>query len=185
MSEEILEAKIIPIEEMDDQIWNSILGWLNSQSDLSEEVRDLIAKRADQLRLKIQVIFMEMQKRHVTDIALDVQFESELRRDIRNSFPFLNSKEKAEILKVITSTNEDRIKRLENQVQGFDLFANIEYAIQTLSQPIPSALSERVKKLTPLKRQQLLTVLDDFSQQLKKVAENTKETEVVGSIDPV
>jgi len=156
------------LEEFDTLIWQNIISWLNSQSDLPESVRNIIAKRAEQLRLKMQVLFMELQRKHIHDLAMDVEFEAELRRELRKSYPFLDAREKAETLKTLISTNEDRLKRLENQLQGFDLFSNVAYAIQTMSNPVPTALSDKVKQLSPLKRQQLLQVIDEIKSKVEQ-----------------
>ena len=182
MSEENKELVSIPmpLEDLDEQIWSSILSWLNNQTDLPEFIRDLIAKRAEQLRLKIQVLVMELQRKHINDIALDVQFESELKREMRKSFPFLNPKEQADLLTVISSTNESRLKRLESQLGGFDLFSNIEFAVQTLSQPIPSTLQKQVKKMSPVKRQQLLSIIEELKSNIKKVdSDDFSESEII------
>lgn len=163
---------VVNSEDIDQVVGSSLHSWLNDQGDLSPEIRDILAKRAEDLRLKIQVFFMEFQRQHVTDMAFDLKFESEIRRELRSNYPFLTSSEKVEVLKSLGTNNEDRIARLESQVQGFDLFSNIAYALNTMSSPIPSVLAEKVKSLSPLKRQHLLGLMGEVKKEILALENN-------------
>ena len=174
--------KIISPDEASSLIWEELLTWLNSNRPLPADVRDLFVERSGELRLRMQSVFMEIQRRYLTQIAGDIEFEEELRRDIRRSLPYLSFKEKAEALKALNFDTESRLKRLEQQMAGFDFFNTIEVSIQSMSDiRVSKELSNSVKAMPSDRRAQLLTMLTDMvrnmSEEDKQKLLTSKETD--------
>jgi len=165
--------KIISPDEASSLIWEELLTWLNSSRPLPADVRDLFVERSGELRLRMQSVFMEIQRRYLTQIAGDIEFEEELRRDIRRSLPYLSFKEKAEALKALNFDTESRLKRLEQQMAGFDFFNTIEVSIQSMSDiRVSKELSNSVKAMPSDRRAQLLTMLTDM---VRNMSEEDKQ----------
>jgi hypothetical protein len=98
----------------------------------------------------------------------------------------MNPIEKAQTLKTLTSTNEERLIRLERQMAGFDLFSNVEYAVQTLAESkLPESVVEQVASLPTDRRRNLQTAMiqmlaaierEDKAEAIEKeIADATKE----------
>jgi hypothetical protein len=156
-------TKVISPEEASSLIWDELLNWLNSSTPLPADVRDLFVERSSELRLRMQAVFMEIQRRYLTQIAGDIEHEEELRRDIRRALPYASFKEKTEALKLLNSETEARLKRLEQQMAGFDFFNTIEVSISTMSDiRVSKELANSVKAMPSDRRAQLLSMLTDM-----------------------
>ena len=159
---------VVPNENAEAILWDGILDWVANAEDLSPLVRDELLRRLDNFKLKVNTIVLEIQRRQLEEIALDVQFEGDIKREMRKSFLYMNPTERAQTLKLLKSTNEETLMRFERQMAGFDLFANTEQAIQTLSYTkLPENIVETVQAMAPARRRNLLTVIN----QLKAAAE--------------
>jgi len=163
-------------EDIPEIIWEELLGWLNGQDALPVEVKDLFIERSHELRLKFQAVFIEIQRKVLHEVALDVDFQSEIRRSIRRSLPYLDAKEKNDALKTLQTTSEDHLKRLEAQMAGFDFFTTVEGAIQGLSDvTVSKSLKNAVKALPSDRRQKLLetisSIVEDINQEIEIIPE--------------
>lgn len=161
-------------------LWDGVLDWVSNAEDLNPAVKDELLRNLDNLRLKINTILVEIQRRELQEVALDVQFEGEIRRDIRKNFLYMTPIERVQTLKALKAVNEETLMRLERQMAGFDLFANTEQAIQTLSETkLPDNVVEAVAAMPPPRRRNLLTVIN----QIKAAAEKEEEKNAVGQAD--
>lgn len=159
---------VVPEESADAVLWEGVIGWISDAENLNPLVRDELLRRLENFKLKVNTIVVEIQRRQLEEIALDVQFESDMKREIRKSFLYMTPTERAQTLKLLKSTNEETLMRLERQMAGFDLFANTEQAIQALSYTkLPDNIVETVQAMAPARRRNLLTVIN----QLKAAAE--------------
>lgn len=169
----------LSIEEIDNLVWTKLLEWLNGEQDLSPEVRELFVERSVELRLRMQAIFLEIQRRFLAQVAGEAEFEDYLRRDIRDNVPFMSPKEKLEALKTLQASTEDRMKRLEAQLAGLDFFNTVQVSVQSLSDTkVSKNLASSVKAMPTAKRQQLLAMLND----MVKNAEEAPQAEIVNVI---
>lgn len=158
------------LDEMDGKIRQALLEWVDSDEKLDPVVKEAIVQRADQLRLKFQTIFVEYQKHVMKELLFDVEAESELRREMRLEIPYMTATEKANALKAMTSTQEDKLERLERQMAGWDLFSNTQFSLQSSSESrVPLAYVEKVKDLTPAKRRQLLNIIEDIKEEVVRI----------------
>lgn len=174
MSTESIETtnKLIGPDEASSLIWGELLNWLNGSDPLPADVRDLFVERSSELRLRMQSVFMEIQRRYLTQIAGDVEFEEELRRELRRSLPYLSPREKTDVLKTLNFDTEARLKRIEQQMAGFDFFNTIEVSVSTMSDiRVSKELSDSVKAMPSDRRAQLLTMLTDM---VKNMSEEDK-----------
>lgn len=166
-------------EEMDQRISSTLFEWLDSGDRLDPVVREELVARSAQLRLKIQTIFLEIQKKIIKELYIDVEAETELRREMRLSIPYMDPGERAITLKAMVSSYDSRLERLERQLAGWDLMSNVEFALQSLSETrVPTTLTDKVRELTPAKRRNLLNIIDD----LKLEIENTEKKQDVTDI---
>jgi acyl-CoA reductase-like NAD-dependent aldehyde dehydrogenase len=116
----------------------------------------------------MQAIVVEIQKKYITLIAEDAQFEEYMRSQIRENFPYMTSKERIEAMRAFSAIGEDRWKRLETQMAGFDFFTNVEQAIQTLSEAkVAKDIKEQVKALPAKNRARLVRLLDSIVEENK------------------
>lgn len=161
-------AEIIEPEVLDQELWASLLEWINSNEELPPQMKTEFIKKVSLLRIKAQSLFVEIQKRILTEVALDIEFESEFRREMRRNLPYMTALERTATLRTLADTNEDRLARLERQMAGFDLFSNIEFAVQTMSDTqVPFSISEKVKQLTPVKRRNILNIINEMKSQIE------------------
>jgi len=178
---QVIEAEILTPEQAGERVWNELLAWTDGLIPvLPPDVKDLFVERSKELRLRMQAIFLEMQRRFIMQAASDIEFEGELRRSIKMNLPYMSNKEKTDALNALTSTSENRLKRLEAQLAGWDFFNTIEVSIQSLSEAnVPKALKEAVGSMPSEKRQQLLATLTDIVKQveLKEKDEQPNTTE--------
>jgi hypothetical protein len=174
---EVKQAKLVEFspEEMDERIQSVLYEWVDSDHKLDPVVKEALIGRTSQLRLKIQTVFAEVQKKIVKELLIDVEFEAELRREMRLNLPYMSALERINTLKALEGTYRDRLERLERQMAGFDLFSNIEFALQALTEmKVPLDLAEKVKELTPAKRRNLLNIIDDLKIEIEQ-AEKSKD----------
>jgi hypothetical protein len=169
-NDQVIEAEVLTPEQAGERVWNELLAWTNGLiTVLPPDVKDLFVERSKELRLRMQAIFLEMQRRFILQAAADIEFEGELRRSIKMNLPYMSNKEKTDALTVLTSTSENRLKRLEAQLAGWDFFNTIEVSIQSLSEAhVPKALKEAVGGMPSEKRQQLLATLTDIVAEANK-----------------
>ena len=156
-------------------VWQKLLEWLNGQEPLPGYVRDYFVERSSELRLRMQAVFLEMQRRAVNMLASDIEFEEELRKEIRLNLPYMTARERTEALNTLNKTHEDRLKRLEAQMAGFDFFNTIEVSIQSLSDTkVTRDLANEVKALPSERRQHLMSMLNDIVKGMNKENEVPK-----------
>ena len=150
-------------EEVDGLVWTKLLEWLNGTTPLSAEIREAFVERIPELRLRMQAIFIEIQRRFLSQVAAESEFEEYLRRNIRADLPFMSSKEKLEALKTLQASTEDRMKRLEAQLAGFDFFNTIQVSVQSMSDTkVAKSMTTAVTAMPPVRRQQLLAMLNEI-----------------------
>lgn len=167
--ETITESELLTPEEAGELVWRELLAWVNGTPSLPAHVKDLFVERSKELRLRMQAIFLEMQRRFILQAASDIEFESEIRNSIKTGLPYMSYKEKIDALNVLVSTGENRLKRLESQLAGWDFFNTIEVSIQSLSEAnVPKAVKEAVNAMPSEKRQQLLATLTDIIKEASK-----------------
>ena len=157
------------IEEANQALWEGLLDWLTSDDAISPEIRELFLERAKDLRLKMQTVFIEIQKKFLNEMILDAELEGSMRRQLRREYPYMSALDKKNTLQVLQATLEARILRLEAQLAGFDFFNNIETAITTLdTTKISVEISDNVRALPSNRRQALLTVLTNIVTEINK-----------------
>lgn len=178
-NEELSESYVITPEEADEMVWEALLKWLNGQADLPPHIKEIFVERSSELRLRMQAIFVEIQRKFLSQVASDAEFEDHLRRTIREDIPYMSGKEKLEALKVMTDSTEDRLKRLEAQLAGFDFFKTIETGVQSLSEAkITKSMKTIVQGMPSDKRQQLLAMLNTMVKEI-----NETESRALGPIN--
>lgn len=164
-----MESKKIDSEDVPDIIWSNLLNWLTSSDALPKEIKGYFIEHAQDLRLKIQAIVLQIQVKSLHQVAMDVDFEEEVRRDIRNNLPFMSPSEKVEALRAINGTNKDKLDRIKEQVAGYDFMTTIQTSLQSLSDiKISSDLTEKVREIDAPKRRQILAVLNQIEQETKE-----------------
>lgn len=175
--EEVVEAEVLTPEKAGERVWNELLAWTNGLIPfLPPDVKDLFVERSKELRLRMQAIFLEMQRKFILQAASDIEFEGEIRRDIKMGLPYMTYKEKVDALNALVSTSENRLKRLEAQLAGWDFFNTIEVSIQSLSEAnVPKALKEAVGSMPSEKRQQLLATVTDIVREANKKEQEQDE----------
>lgn len=165
-------------EELDSRIRETLLEWADSDNTIDPVAKEAIIARMGQLRLKLQTMFLEVQKRMMIDLMIDSEFEGEIRRQMRLDIPFMDATERANTLKALISTYDTKLERLERQMAGFDLFSNVEFALRSLSEVrVPTDLAAKVKELTPAKRRNLLNIIEDLKIEIAKVEDPTPNVE--------
>lgn len=160
-------------EEVDSLVWSKLLEWLNGSASLPPNVREAFVERIPELRLRMQAIFVEIQRKFLSQVAAEAEFEETLRRDIRENIPYMSSKEKTEALKALQSSTEDRMKRLEAQLAGFDFFNTIQVAVHSMSDTkVSKDVATSVHAMPTARRQALLATLQD-------IVKNVEEQQVI------
>jgi hypothetical protein len=171
--EQISESEVLTPEEAGEMVWHELLAWVNGSSSLSAHVKELFVERSKELRLRMQAVFLEMQRKFILQAASDIEFEGEIRRSIKAGLPYMSYKEKTDALNVLVSTGENRFKRLESQLAGWDFFNTIEVSMQSLSEAnIPRVIKAAVGAMPSEKRQQLLATLTDIVKEADKKETN-------------
>jgi hypothetical protein len=157
------EKDFISPEEVDGLVWSKLLEWLNGAGQLNPDIREAFVERLPELRLRMQAIFIEIQRKFLSQVAAEAEFEEHLRRDIRENIPYMTAKEKLEALKTLQATTEDRMKRLEAQLAGFDFFNTVQVSVQSMSDTkVAKSMTTAVTAMPPVRRQQLLAMLNDI-----------------------
>jgi hypothetical protein len=176
----------ISAEEIDGLVWSNLLEWLNSNQALPPDIKELFVERSTELRLRFQALFIEIQRRFLNQVAAEAEFEEHLRRDIRENVPFMSSKEKLEALKTLQDTTENRMKRLEAQLAGFDFFNTVQVSVQAMSDTkVRKDLTASVKAMPTAKRQQLLAMLNDMVKNVEPIEPLPDEVIDVEPVKPV
>lgn len=163
-----IQPELITPEHITVGMLDTLLAWLRENNALSPVAKEAFVDNNRELRLKMQAIVVEIQKKYITLIAEDAQFEEYMRSQIRENFPYMTSKERIEAMRAFSAIGEDRWKRLETQMAGFDFFTNVEQAIQTLSEAkVAKDIKEQVKALPAKNRARLVRLLDSIVEENK------------------
>jgi hypothetical protein len=167
------ENELIPTvyaEEVGELIWSKLIEWLNGENKaITPEIREFFIDHSIELRLRMQAVFIEVQRRFLNQVAAEAEFEDHLRRDIRSDLPYMSSKEKLEALKTLQSTTDVRMSRLESQLAGFDFFNTIQVSVQSMTDTkVSKDLAASVKRIPSARRQNLLAMLNEM---VKKIEE--------------
>ena len=181
----------ITAEETGNYIWTKLLEWLNGGDDITPEVRELFVEKSTELRLRMQAVFMELQRQFLNQVAAESAFEDHLRRDIRANLPYMSAKEKLDALKILQASTDVRMQRLESQLAGFDFFNTIQVSVQSMTDTkVSKDLAQSVKQIPSARRQALLVTLNSMLKQLEEplqaVVEETPDTKIHDAklIDP-
>ncbi len=170
---ETREHELLNSEQINVGMLDTLLAWLRENNPLSPVAKESFVDNNRELRLKMQAIVVEIQKKYISLIAEDVQFEEFMRADIRERFPYMTNKERIEASRALHAVAEDRWKRLETQMAGFDFFTNVEQAIQTLSEAkVSKDIKEQVKALPAKNRAKLVRLLDSIVEDNKDILED-------------
>src|SRR5206468_3733981 len=111
------------------------------------EHRQLFVSHASELRLRMQALLIEKQRRHMADMLVDAQMEGTLRASLRRSWPYMDAFERTTALKALVNTSEQHRVPLETQLGGMDLFSSVEYDVLTMSdaKPLPE-VTDKIKE---------------------------------------
>lgn len=159
-----MTEEVTPLNKYyEDIIMESIIEWIDSSKPLDPKLRQEMLDRMKSLRLKFQVAMIEIEKRMFKEFALDVEMESEFRAELKRSFPYLTAFDQRDTLKLLSSMNEERLKRLETQMTGWDFISTIENGLDSLTETkVPGEIKEEVKKMSPNKRAKLMTAVQEI-----------------------
>jgi len=147
-------------DEVANLVWEKLLEWLNSQDTLDPSIKQYFIERSEDLRIKMQAIYVEMQRKSITAIASDVEFENEMRRMLKQNYPFMTTNQQMNALKTFAESNEKKLKRLEAQLYGFDIFETVQKTIQSVSEfKVQKEVYNSVKQMPSDKRQKMLGIL--------------------------
>ena len=161
--------KPIYAEDVGELVWQKLLEWLNGGEDITPEMRDFFIDRSHELRLRFQSAFIEIQRNFLNQVSAESYFEDTLRRSIREDLPFMTSKEKLEALKILQTSTDARMDRLESQMAGFDFFNTIQVSVQSMTDTkVSKDLATSVKQIPSARRQHLLVMLNEM---VKKIEE--------------
>lgn len=162
-------------EDAGDVIWRALVDWVDD-SPLPEDIRKEFADRAKFLRLRMQALVLEIQKRAVLNVAVDMDAEADLRLQMRNSIPYMTPLERVQTLRSLADTRNKYIEEISLQVAGWDMFDAIEFSMETMSDIRASGvIVGKLKKMEPEKRQKILDTLMTLKRELeaKNVSQST------------
>lgn len=181
MNEE--KALTLTPKDVNTELFESTLSWINEAKDLNPLVKDELLRRLEQYKLKMSAAVLDLQRKYVHEILVDVEWEVEARRTLRRNFFFLEPAEQNQMFKMLSTISDERLTRLERQLAGFDLPSNVEFSIQTLAETkLPESVTEKVKELSPARRRNLQNVMN---QMLKSIEEKDKEDKIEEEIAEV
>lgn len=144
-------------DDVADIIQEKLLEWLDSDATLPPEARDALIFRLKDVRIKIQAIVLEIHRKKLQSLAIDVDFEDTIRRDIRTHLPYLEPKDKITALKALVDTNHASLMELKEQVAGFDFPEVIAQHIENLSDTdVAKGVIKQVKALPEDRRQKIM-----------------------------
>jgi hypothetical protein len=167
------ETTELTIKDIDTVLNESITSWLNEAQELDPLFKDELLKRLDKYKLKVSTIVLELQRKYLNEMMNDIEWEVEARRTLRRNFFFMEPSEQNQMFKMLSTISEERLTRLERQMAGFDLPANVEFSIQTLAETkLPTEVVDKVKDLSPARRRNLSNVM---SQMIKSIEEKDAE----------
>src|ERR1035437_6061550 len=119
--------------QFDSLIEEELLIWLNSYEALDSNVKKQVLQRLVGLRVKFQVLMVEVQKKIFKDFVQDLQTQSVIRDYLRTQLPYLSNKERLETLTTLAKTDETNLHRLETQLTGWDFVNTTALSLETLS----------------------------------------------------
>lgn len=182
MDDNITESEVIDekfpfsFREVDDVIEEHLVSWLNSSEALDPRIKKQILERLSGLRTKFQVLMVEVQKKIFRNFVLDLETEEMTRQYLRTQMPFMSNKERLEVLKTVSAINEDRLKRLETQLTGFDFLNTTFTALDTLSEIKASEdIISEVKKLEPSRRAKLLLAANEIIKEINNLEDSKSD----------
>lgn len=161
--------------EFDEAINEQLLSWINSSEALNPRIKKQILSRLPGLRVKFQVLMIELQKKIFKDFVLDIETEESTRQYLRSQIPYMSNKERLETVRGLASVNEDRMKRLETQLTGWDFVNTTAMSLETLSEVRASEeLVDEVKKLAPERRARLLLTANEIIKEINMIEKAEK-----------
>lgn len=156
-------------DDIADLVWQGLLEWLNSQEPLNPDIKQFFIERAEDLRVKMQAIYLEIQRKNLTNVAADIDFERELKSHIRQNMPFMTANQLLNAAKVISDVNFEKLKRIEAQSAGFDIFDTVQNLVRSVSEiKVEKDIVKAVNEMPSDKRQMMLTTLMSIVKQLNK-----------------
>lgn len=162
------EEELATSDDVANLVWDKLLEWLNNQDTLDPSVKHYFVERAEDLRTKMQAIYLEMQRKNLTAITEDVHFEGEMRRMLKQNYPYMTANQQMNALKVFADANEKKLKRLEAQLYGFDIFETVQKSVESVSEiKVKKELYNTVKQMSSDKRQKMLNVLTSVVAELQ------------------
>jgi hypothetical protein len=166
------------LREFDHVIEEELLSWLNSYEALDASVKKQVLARLVGLRVKFQVLMVEVQKKIFRDFVQDLQTESVARDYLRSQLPYLSNKERIETITALAKIDETRLQRLETQLTGWDFVNTTAMSLETLSEIRASEeLVDEVKKLAPERRARLLLTANEIIKEINTI-EKAESTDV-------
>lgn len=176
--DEAIKAEVIEdfknsFRQFDAKIEEELLSWLNSSEALDGKIKRQILSRLTGLRIKFQVIMIEIQKKIFKDFVLDLQTEAMTRDYLRTQLPYLSNKERLETMTALAKINEGRLQRLETQLTGWDFVNTTALSLETLSELRASEeLVDEVKKLAPERRARLLLTANEIIKEINTLEQS-------------
>lgn len=172
---ELVEHFPYSFREFDAAINEHLLSWINSSEALNPRIKRQILSRLTGLRVKFQVLMIELQKKIFKDFVLDIETEETTRQYLRSQLPYMSNKERLEAMRGLAAVNEDRMKRLETQLTGWDFVNTTAMSLETLSELKTSEeLVDEVKKLAPERRARLLLTANEIIKEINTIEEAEK-----------
>lgn len=178
--EKIVKSELVEnfknsFRKFDEVIEEELLNWLNSYEALDSTIKKQVLQRLTGLRVKFQVLMIEVQKKIFRDFVQDLQTESVTRDYLRSQLPYLSNKERLETIQALAKIDEVRLHRLETQLTGWDFVNTTAMSLETLSEVRASdELVDEVKKLAPERRARLLLTANDIITEIKNIEEQEK-----------
>ena len=173
---EVVEHFPFSFREFDDAIKEHLLSWINSSEALDPKIKKQILSRLSGLRVKFQVLMIELQKKIFKDFVLDIETEETTRQYLRSQIPYMSNKERMDTMRGLAAVNEDRMKRLETQLTGWDFVNTTAMSLETLSEVRASEeLVDEVKKLAPERRARLLLTANEIIKEINTIEESEKK----------
>ena len=153
-------------DDVAELVYEKLLEWLDSDATLPPEARESLIFRLKDIRLKIQAIVLEIHRRKIQNLAVDVDLEAVIRRDIRTHLPYLEPKDKVAALKALIDTNAESLAEIKEQIAGFDFPEVVQQHIENLSDTdVAKGVIKQVKALPEDRRQR---IMDELKSMIKE-----------------
>lgn len=188
--DEVVKSELVEnfknsFRKFDEVIEEELLSWLNSYEALDNTVKKQVLQRLTGLRVKFQVLMIEVQKKIFRDFVQDLQTESVTRDYLRTQLPYLSNKERLETIQALAKIDEIRLHRLETQLTGWDFVNTTAMSLETLSEVRASdELVDEVKKLAPERRARLLLTANDIINEIKNIEAKEKAEKIDRTTGP-